>query len=92
LYTAYGAVQEDIAATEADPVPLHLRNAPTPLMKEEGYGQGYQYAHDMPDRVAADMQCLPDSLAGREYYHPVDAGLEAQFRARLAELRRKKNV
>ena len=78
-------------AVAAAPEPS-LPPAPTPLMKEEGYGQGYQYAHDMPDRVAADMQCLPDSLAGREYYHPVDAGLEAQFRARLAELRRKKNV
>jgi putative ATPase len=92
LYTAYGAVQEDIAATEADPVPLHLRNAPTPLMKQEGYGQGYQYAHDLPDRVAADMQCLPENLTGRQYYHPADAGMEARFRARLDELRRKKNA
>jgi putative ATPase len=91
LYTAYCAVQEDIAATEADPVPLHLRNAVTPLMKEEGYGQGYQYAHDLPDRVAAEMQCLPENLAGRQYYHPVDEGMEARFRARLAELRQKRN-
>ncbi len=90
LYTAYADVQTDIAATEADPVPLHLRNAVTPLMKKEGYGEGYQYAHDLPDRVA-DMQCLPDSLAGREYYHPVNEGLEAQFRARLAELRGRRN-
>jgi putative ATPase len=92
LYTAYVAVQEDIAATSADPVPLHLRNAPTALMKAEGYGDGYQYAHDLPDRVAPDMQCLPDNLAGRQYYHPVEAGLEAQLRAKLAELRRKKSV
>ncbi len=90
LYTAYGSVQENIAATEADPVPLHLRNAVTPLMKAEGYGSGYQYAHDLPDRVAADMQCLPESLAGRQYYNPVDVGWEAQFRARLDELRRKR--
>src|SRR5207249_4918365 len=80
LYTAYGDVQEDIAATAADPVPLHLRNAETPLMKEQGYGKGYQYAHSLPERVAPDMRCLPDNLVGRQYYHPVDEGLEAQFR------------
>jgi putative ATPase len=91
LYTAYMAVQEDIAATEADPVPLHLRNAVTPLMKEGGYGKGYQYAHDLPDRVASEMQCLPDNLAGRQYYHPVDEGMEARFRAKLDELRRRRN-
>ena len=70
----------------------NLRNAPTPLMKEEGYGKGYQYAHDMPDRVAADMQCLPENLAGRQYYHPVDEGMEARFRARLDELRSKRKA
>jgi putative ATPase len=91
LYTAYGAVQEDIAATEADPVPLHLRNAATPLMKDEGYGAGYQYAHDLPGRVASEMQCLPENLIGREYYHPVDEGMEARFRTKLDELRRRRN-
>jgi putative ATPase len=90
LYTGYVAVQGDIESTASDPVPLHLRNAPTPLMKQEGYGKGYQYAHDLADKVAPDMQCLPDSLAGREYYHPVEEGVEAQFRRRLEELRAKR--
>jgi len=92
LYTGYGAVQEDIASTASDPVPLHLRNAVTPLMKQEGYGKGYQYAHDLADRVAPDMQCLPDNLAGREYYHPVEEGMEREFRRRLDELRGKRNA
>src|SRR5205814_7599923 len=61
LYIAYGAVQEDVERTVAEPVPLHLRNAPTGLMKAEGYGKGYQYAHDHDDKVAG-MQCLPDNL------------------------------
>jgi len=69
LYTAYGAVQQDVENTAAEPVPLHLRNAPTSLMKGLGYGKGYQYAHDVEEKVA-DMQCLPDSLRGRVYYHP----------------------
>ena len=64
LYTAYGDVQGDVERTAAEPVPVHLRNAPTRLMKGLGYGQGYQYAHDLEDKVA-DMQCLPDNLAGR---------------------------
>ena len=62
LYTAYGAVQGDVEHTAAEPVPLHLRNAPTGLMKGLGYGNGYQYAHDLEGKVA-DMQCLPDNLA-----------------------------
>ena len=69
LYTAYGAVKEDVERTAQDPVPLHLRNAPTRLMKEVGYGEGYQYAHDLEEKVA-DMQCLPDNLKDRVYYHP----------------------
>ena len=64
LYTAYGAVKRDVEETAADPVPLHLRNAPTRLMKELGYGEGYQYAHDLEDKVA-DMECLPDNLKDR---------------------------
>ena len=69
VYTAYGAVCGDIEATAAEPVPLHLRNAPTKLMQSLDYGKGYQYAHNVEGRVA-DMECLPPSLAGRRYYHP----------------------
>ena len=75
VYTAYGAVQADIEATAAEPVPLHLRNAPTKLMKELDYGRDYQYAHDVEGRVA-DMECLPPSLAGRRYYLPTNEGRE----------------
>jgi putative ATPase len=85
LYTAYGAVQEDVQKTEADPVPLHLRNAPTRLMKNLGYSKDYQYAHDFDDKVA-DMQCLPDNLAGRSWYHPTDQGFESRIRQRLADI------
>jgi putative ATPase len=89
LYTGYGAVKGDLETTRAEPVPLHLRNAPTPLMKNIGYGKGYQYAHDMDDKVA-DMQCLPESLAGRNYYRPTDQGFEARLRQRLEEIRKLK--
>jgi len=85
LYIAYGEVQNDVQKTEADPVPLHLRNAPTGLMKNIGYGQGYQYAHDTEEKVTS-MQCLPDNLAGRSWYHPTDQGFEARLRQRLAEI------
>src|ERR1700674_1712233 len=69
LYTGYGEAQKDLQTTMSEPVPLHLRNAATGLMKHEGYGHGYQYAHDTADKVA-DMDCLPPSLAGRKYYQP----------------------
>ena len=85
VYTAYGAVQGDIAATVAEPVPLHLRNAPTKLMKELDYGKGYQYAHDVEGRVA-DMECLPPSLAKRRYYHPTDQGREKLLAQRMDEI------
>jgi putative ATPase len=87
LYTAYGAVQEDVERTAAEPVPLHLRNAPTRLMKGLGYGKGYQYAHDLEERVA-DMQCLPDSLRDRVYYHPTSEGVEKRIRERLEEIKK----
>jgi len=90
LYTAYGEVQQDVERTVAEPVPLHLRNAPTGLMKGLGYGSGYQYAHDYEDKVA-DMQCLPDNLRDRVYYHPTNEGLEKRIRERLAEIRRLKD-
>ncbi|HEY6971217.1 MAG TPA: replication-associated recombination protein A [Candidatus Angelobacter sp.] len=87
LYTAYGNVVEDVQKTSAEPVPLHIRNAPTPLMKQVGYGKGYQYAHDLDTKVA-DMDCLPDNLRGRQYYHPTSQGREKQFAQRLEEIRR----
>jgi putative ATPase len=87
LYTAYGEVDTDLQNTSAEPVPLHLRNAVTPLMKHKGYGRGYQYAHNVPDKVA-DMACLPEGLAGRRYYHPTDQGFEERLRARMEEIMR----
>ena len=90
LYTAYGAVQEDVERTVAEPVPLHLRNAPTGLMKAEGYGKGYQYAHDHEQKVA-DMQCLPDNLRERRYYHPTREGLEKRIAERMEEIRKIKS-
>ena len=87
VYTAYGAVLADIEATAAEPVPLHLRNAPTKLMKELDYGKDYQYAHDVEGRVA-DMECLPKSLAGRRYYVPTGEGREKLLAARMEEIRK----
>ena len=90
LYTAYTDVQMDVERTAPEPVPLHLRNAPTGLMKGLGYGQGYKYAHDLESKVA-DMQCLPDNLRDRVYYHPTDEGEEKQIRERLEELKRRRD-
>jgi putative ATPase len=87
LYTAYREVLSDIETTRAEPVPLHLRNAPTGLMKSIGYGKGYQYAHDEEDRVA-DMDCLPESLSGRTWYHPTAEGREKLLAQRMEEIRR----
>ena len=87
VYTAYGAVQAEVEQTRQEPVPLHLRNAPTRLMKELGYGRGYKYAHDEEDKIAA-MDCLPDSLRGRSYYQPTQEGREKQLAARMEEIRR----
>ncbi len=70
----------------AEPVPLWIRNAPTGLMKDLGYGKGYRYAHDEAEGVSA-MDCLPDSLAGRRYYHPTARGSEAELAARLEAAR-----
>ena len=82
VYTAYGAAASDAHTQAADPVPLHLRNAPTKLMKELEYGKDYQYAHDEQDAVAA-MDCLPESLAGRKYYRPAERGFEKEIKRRL---------
>jgi putative ATPase len=87
VYKAYGEIQNDLQSTMAEPVPLHIRNAATGLMKKLGYGKGYQYAHDHEDKVT-DMTCLPESLAGRIYYHPTDQGFEARIRQRLDEIRK----
>ncbi|HXR40399.1 MAG TPA: replication-associated recombination protein A [Terracidiphilus sp.] len=87
VYTAWGAVQEEIEHTRQEPVPLHLRNAPTRLMKELDYGKGYRYAHDEEDRVA-DMDCLPDSLRGHSYYQPTQEGREKLLAQRMEEIRR----
>jgi putative ATPase len=87
VYVAYGAVQNEIEHTRQEPVPLHLRNAPTKLMKDLGYSAGYRYAHDEEGKVA-DMDCLPPSLIGRSYYHPTEEGREKRLAQRLEELRR----
>ncbi len=86
LYRAYKAVQTDVTETRNDPVPLHLRNAPTRLMKNIGYGKGYQYAHDAADAVVA-QEHLPENLRGHRYYEPTDRGVEARISQRLAERR-----
>ena len=82
LYRGYGAARDDVAATRNDPVPLHLRNAPTGLMREAGFGRGYKYAHDFDEGIVG-QQNLPDNLAGRRYYAPTDRGFEARLRERL---------
>ena len=86
LYMAYEHAKKDAVQQLAEPVPLVIRNAPTRLMKELDYGKGYQYAHDTADRLT-DMQCLPDSLLGREYYQPTEQGLEAKYKARLEQIK-----
>jgi putative ATPase len=90
IYAAYGEVLDDVHKTEAEPVPLHIRNAVTGLMKNIGYGQGYKYAHNFDDKVT-DMTCLPDNLAGRTYYKPTDQGFEQRLRQRLDEIRKIKS-
>jgi len=87
LYTAFMDVRRDVEQTAAEPVPLHIRNAPTGLMKGLGYGAGYQYAHDVEGKVA-DMECLPDNLRGRRYYHPTNEGLEKRIAERLEQIRK----
>jgi putative ATPase len=82
VYAAYGAASADAHEQAADPVPLHLRNAPTRLMKQLDYGKGYQYAHDEPEAIAA-MDCLPASLTGRKYYDPPERGFEKEIKRRL---------
>jgi putative ATPase len=86
-YCALLAAREAVANERAEPVPLHLRNAPTGLMRSMGYGRDYRYAHDEPEGVAAGMSCLPPQLAGRAFYQPTDRGHEASVRERLERWR-----
>ena len=86
METAYLAAKKDALSMIDEPVPLVIRNAPTSLMKDLGYGQGYQYAHDTADKLT-NMQCLPDSLQGRVYYRPTEEGVEGRFKTRLAEIK-----
>jgi putative ATPase len=86
LYRAYEGVAEAIREGATDPVPMALRNAPTGLMKREGYGAGYRYAHDFADGVA-DMDCLPERLRDRRFYEPTDRGFERELAARIARWR-----
>jgi putative ATPase len=90
VYKAYGAACRDALEDVASPVPLHLRNAPTKLMKQLEYGKGYRYAHDEAEGVA-EMSCLPEHLEGRRYYEPTDRGLEAKIKEALERARALRN-
>ena len=90
LYTAFQRVQRDVRETENMPVPLHIRNAPTKLMKDLGYGKDYKYPHDYPDHFVEE-EYLPENLKGRTYYHPAEQGFEKEIKRRLEYWRRKKN-
>jgi putative ATPase len=85
-YRAYGAASDAVRATGSLPVPLHLRNAPTRLMKQLGYGREYRYAHEEPQGYAAGERYLPEALGDKRFYEPTDRGLEARIRLRMAQL------
>ena len=87
LYMAYESAKKDALSMLSEPVPAVIRNAPTKLMKELGYGKGYQYAHDTKEKLT-NMQCLPDNLLGRTYYTPAGEGAEARIKARLEEIKK----
>jgi putative ATPase len=89
LYKAYSEVVADVQKTFNQPPPMQIRNAPTALLKDLGYGKGYQYAHDLEEKVAA-MECLPDALRGRQYYHPSEQGSERRIREILDEIKARK--
>jgi putative ATPase len=90
VYEAYNAARDFIAADGTRPVPLHIRNAPTALMKNLGYGKGYRYAHDEPDAYSAGQTYFPEGMPAVEWYKPTQRGLEASIRDKLAQLRIKK--
>ena len=83
---AYNEAKVDAQKHLNEPVPMNIRNAPTRLMKELGYGKGYVYAHDTKEKMAA-MQCLPDALKDRTYYYPTEQGLEARYKVRLQQIK-----
>ena len=87
MEVAYILASQDAREELADPVPLHLRNAPTGLMKDLDYGKGYQYAHDYEEKMT-EMECLPESLAGKEYYYPTEQGNEARYKERLEQIKK----
>ena len=87
VYEAYNAARAFVAEDETRPVPLHIRNAPTRLMKDLGYGKGYRYAHDEADAYAAGESYLPEGMPEMQWYKPVERGLEAKIREKLAQLR-----
>ena len=89
LYTAYSEITADVQRTVNEPPPMSILNAPTRLMKDLGYGKGYQYAHDLEEKVA-DMQCMPDALRGRRYYHPTDQGMEHRIKEILDIIQEKR--
>ena len=86
LYMAYEEAKQDALTQLSEPVPLHIRNGVTKLMREIGYGKGYQYAHDAEDKLT-DMRCLPDSLLGKTYYRPTAQGLENKIGERLEQIK-----
>ena len=88
VYVAYNEAAAAAAQEIAEPVPLHLRNAPTKLMKSLDYGTNYKYAHNEAEGIAADMECLPPAHKGRQFYRPTTRGQEAEIARRLAELRK----
>ena len=90
VYAAYNAARDFVAADGTRPVPMHLRNAPTGLMKKLGYGKGYRYAHDEPDAYAAGESYFPEGVPAVEWYRPTDRGLEAKIREKLSALKDKK--
>ena len=85
-YTGYGQAVREVRQGDNPPVPLEIRNAPTRLMKDLGYGRDYQYAHEFDEQTTA-MECLPESLAGHRFYEPKDVGFEAGIRERLEKMR-----
>lgn len=87
METAYFAARDDARQHLQEPVPLHIRNAPTQLMKEMDYGKGYKYAHDFEEKVTA-MKCMPDDLEGRQYYNPSEQGLESRFKERYEKIKK----
>jgi putative ATPase len=89
-HKALGAVIDEVRQGRAEPVPMHLRNAPTKAMKAWGYGSGYQHAHQFEGAVNA-MECLPEPLAGRRWYHPTERGVEKRIKERIDELLARRN-